>query len=430
MPSSNHFRGRDYIKITILSFGIAALWGSLHTIILPLRLLDFVAEPQKNTYLGLLTFIGLILAMLVQPIAGAISDRSASGWGRRRPYILLGAALAVFLLPGIGLGDSFFAILIAYCLLQISCNVAQGPFQAFIPDLVPRGKRGLASGVKSLLEVAGGFAVVRFIAYFMGRYFGGEGDPWLWLSLAVLGIVLLGTMLVTVLTVKERPGGGGSPLPLLPTLYQSFRIDVKASPGFVTFLLSRLLVFMAMATLQTFALYFLMDVVGVANPAEVTADLLIVIGIGMVVVVYPAGRLSDRIGRRPVVVSSGLLGALGILLLFFSHSHGAIMFCGALLGISCGAFLSSNWALATDLVPKGEAARYLGLTNLATAGGAALARLIGLAIDPLNIYSQGLGYQVMLGACFIYFVAGSLLLLRIKDGVNRGSGAGPATPRR
>jgi len=67
------------------------------------------------------------------------------------------------------------------------------------------------------------------------------------------------------------------------------------------------------------------------------------------------------------------------------------------------------------LVPKGEEARYLGLTNLATAGGSALARLIGIAIDPLNAYSHGLGYKVMLGACFIYFIAGSLLLLKIKE---------------
>jgi len=414
MVSGNRLRGIDYIKITIFGLALSALWGSLHTIILPLRLLDFVAEPQKNTYLGLLTFTGLVLAMIVQPIAGAISDRSGFGWGRRRPYILMGTALALLLIPGIGLFDSFFAILIVYCLLQISCNTAQGPFQAFIPDLVPKGKRGVASGVKSLLEVLGGFAMVRLIAYFMGRYFAGEGSPWLWLSLAALGIVLLVTMLATVLTVKERPAGG-SPPPLMPALSRSFKIDVKASPGFVTFLVSRLLIFMAMATLQTFALYFLMDVAGVANPAEVTADLLIVVGICMVAVVYPAGRLSDRIGRRPVVVSSGLLGALGILLLFFSHSYGTIMFCGALLGISSGAFMSSNWALATDLVPKGEEARYLGLTNLATAGGAALARLIGLAIDPLNIYRPGLGYQVMLGACFIYFAVGSLLLMRIKS---------------
>jgi MFS family permease len=413
MASSNRFQGIDYIKITVFGFAIAALWGSLHTIILPLRLLDFVAESQKNTYLGLLTFSGLILAMLVQPIAGAISDRSRFGWGQRRPYILMGAVLALILLPGIGFFDSFLAILVVYCLLQISSNVAQGPFQAFIPDLVPGGKRGLASGVKTLLEVLGGFALVRLIAYFMGRYFGGEGSPWLWLSLAALAIVLLGAMLFTVLTVKEKPRGG-SPPPLLPALYRSFKIDIKASPGFVTFLVSRLLIFMAMATLQTFALYFLMDVAGIANPAAVTADLLIVVGICMVLAVYPAGRLSDRIGRRPVVVSSGLLGALGILLLFFSHSYLAIIFCGALLGISCGAFMSSNWALATDLVPRGEEARYLGLTNLATAGGAALARLIGLAIDPLNIYSPGLGYQIMLGACFIYFAVGSLLLMRVK----------------
>ena len=414
ISNNSTFRRIDYLKITIFGFALAALWSSLHTIILPLRLLDFVAEAQKNTYLGLLTFAGLILAMLVQPIAGALSDRSGFGWGRRRPYILLGVVLALFLLPGIGLYNSFIVIFLVYCLLQITCNTAQGPYQAFIPDLVPEGKRGLASGVKGLLEIVGGLALVRLIAYFMTRYFAGEGSPWLWLALAVLGIALLGTMLATVLTVKERPRAGGPQLPLLPTLYKSFKIDVKANRDFVWFLVSRLLILMAMATLQTFALYFLMDVIGVANPAEVAGDLLIVVGICLLAVVYPAGRLSDRIGRRPVVVSSGFLGALGILLLFFAHDYGYIMFCGGLLGISTGAFMSSNWALATDLVPRGEEARYLGLTNLATAGGAALARLIGLAMDPLNAYSPGLGYKVMLLACFIYFVVGSVLLLKIK----------------
>jgi MFS family permease len=78
--------------------------------------------------------------------------------------------------------------------------------------------------------------------------------------------------------------------------------------------------------------------------------------------------------------------------------------------------MSTNWALATDLVPKGEEARYLGLTNLATAGGAALARLIGPVIDFLNKYAPALGYQVMLGACFTYFITGSVLLMKIKRG--------------
>ncbi len=408
------FGSIDYIKITIFGFALAALWGSLHSIIMPLRLLDFVAEAEKNTYLGLLTFTGLIVAMAVQPIAGAISDRSGFGWGRRRPYILLGTILAILFLPGIGLCGSYVTIFIIYCLLQVSCNMAQGPYQAFIPDMVPGGKRGLASGVKSLLEIMGGIALVRLIGYFMGRYFVGEGSTWLWLALGVLGIVLLGAMIATVLMVKEQPAAGGSQLPLLTSLYKSFRIDVKAHPNFVWFLVSRLLIFMALATLQTFALYFLKDVIGVANPAAVTADLLIVVGICMVVVVYPAGWLSDRVGRRPIIISSGLLGAVGIVALFFSESYGQIMFGGGLLGISSGAFMSTNWALATDLVAKGEEARYLGLTNLATAGGAALARLIGPVIDFFNAYTPGLGYSVMLLACFIYFVVGSLLLLKVK----------------
>lgn len=409
------FGPADYIKISIFGFALAALSQSLHTIILPLRVLDFVTESEKATYLGILTFAGLIVAMVVQPIIGAISDRSGFSWGRRRPYILLGALAAIPFLAGIGYGGSYAAILITWCLLQASSNTAQGPYQGFIPDLVPGGKRGLASGVKSLLEIVGGVALIYPIALFMDRYSTTEGSPWLWLALGTPAIVLLGVMAATVLTVKERPGVGGSLVPLLPTLYRSFKIDIKANRDFVWFLVSRLLIITAFTTIQTFGLYFIKDVIGVANPAEAMAKFLIVAVAGMLAIVYPAGRLSDKVGRRPIVVSSGLLGALGILLLFFFHSYGHLMLYGGLVGISFGAFMSTNWALATDLVAKGEEARYLGLTNLATAGGAALARLIGPVIDFLNRYSPNLGYSVMLLASFTYFIVGSALLMKIKE---------------
>jgi MFS family permease len=428
VSKNNGLRPIDYIKITIFGFALTAMWSSLHTFVLQLRLLDFVAESQKNTYLGLLTFAGLVLAMLVQPIAGAISDHWGFRWGRRRPYILMGTVLVIILLPGIGLAKSFISLLIIYCLLQVSSNTAQGPFQAFIPDMVPGKKRGVASGVKGLLELAGGLILVRLLASFMGRYFAGEGELWLWSSLSLLDVVLLAALLVTIFTVKERPWVRVSPPPLLPTLYKSFKIDLKVSPGFVTFLVSRLLIVMAIATLQTFALYFLIDVVEVTNPTQATGDLLIVAGICLIGVVYPAGWLSDRIGRRPVVIASGVLGALGILPLLLIHNYTALMVSGALLAISGGAFFSSNWALATDLVPKGEEARYLGLTNMATAGGSALARLIGIAIDPLNAYTHGLGYQVMLAACLLYFVIGSVLLFKLKEPTNRGNSAALPNP--
>ena len=184
------FRRIDYLKITIFGFALGALWHTLHTIILPLRVLDFVAGSEKTLWLGLLTFIGLILAMAVQPIAGTISDRSGFSWGRRRPYILLGTIAAILLLPGIGYFGSYAAVFLIYCLLQVSTNTAQGPFQAFIPDLVPEGKRGLASGVKSLLEIVGGIALVRLIGYFMGQYSTSDGSFWLSLVLGALQLCL------------------------------------------------------------------------------------------------------------------------------------------------------------------------------------------------------------------------------------------------
>jgi Na+/melibiose symporter-like transporter len=416
MVNSNHFRRIDYIKITVFGFALTALWGSLHTITLPLRLLDFVAESQKNTYLGLLTFTGLVVGMMVQPIVGAISDRSGFGWGRRRPYILLGTILVLIFLPGIGAFGSYTAIFAIYCLLQVGSNTAQGSYQAFIPDLVPETKRGLASGVKSLLEILGGVALIYPIALFMDRYSTDKEGLWLWLALGAPAFVLLVAMIATMLVVREQPRRS-SQLSLLSTLKESFKIDVKANRGFIWFLFSRLLIFTAFTAVQTFALYFLRDVVGVASPAAATARFSTIAVAGMLAAVYPAGYISDRVGRRPIIVCSGLLGAVGIALIaFFQQSYLVVMLCGGLLGISFGAFMSTNWALATDLVPKGEGARYLGLTNMATAGGSALARLIGPVIDSFNNYRPGLwlGYSVMFLICFICLVTGSLLLMKIK----------------
>ncbi len=415
VANNSAFHRIDYFKITIFGFALAALWGSLHTTVIQQRLLDFVPASEKNTYLGLLTFAGLMLAIIIQPIAGSLSDRSGFGWGRRRPFILAGTILAIFFLSGIGWSGSYAVIFIIYCLLQIASNTAQGPYQAFIPDLVPEGRRGIASGIKSFLEIGGGVALLYPIALFMDRYSAGEGSSWLWLSLATLGVLLACAMLATIFLVKEPPGAGRTKLSLMPALRKTFKIDFRANRDFVWFLVSRLFIMMAFTTLQTFTLYFLMDVVGVPDPAAATARFSVLAIVGMLVIAYPAGRLSDKIGRRPIAITSGLLGALGIALIFlFQKSYLPIMLCGGLVGISFGAFMSSNWALATDLVPKGEEARYLGLTNLATAGGAALARLIGPMIDFFNAQSPNRGYSVMLLACFIYFIVGSLLLMRIR----------------
>jgi Na+/melibiose symporter-like transporter len=408
------FRRWDYVKITLLGFALAALWQSLHFIILPLRLLDFVPETQKNTCLGLITLTGLLIAMLVQPVAGATSDRSRFRWGQRRPYILIGSIAALAIIPGIGLAGSFAAIFVVYCLLQLATNTAQGPFQAFIPDKVPPDSHGVASGVKALMEVIGGVSLVYLASIFMDRYSAGEGSGWLWLVIGILGVVLLVTLITTLLTVKEKPAVPlGRRVSLPGALWKTIR-EVFSNRDMLWFLVSRLLFSMAFATIQQFALYYLRDVIGVTNPAAATASFAVSAVVGMLLVVWPAGYFSDRIERKPVIIASGLLGVIGVGIAALSQQYTMILWAGGIIGTAMGTFNSSNWALATDLVEKGEEARYLGIANMATAGGAALARAIGPAIDFFNNRSAGTGYDFMLLACLAYFIAGSLLILRIK----------------
>jgi len=409
------FRPIDYARITIFGLAMTALWSSLHSIILPLLLLEFVPEAQKATYLGLLITTGLLLAIVVQPIAGAFSDRSGFRLGRRRPFILIGAIATLAFLPGISWASSWAVLFAIYYLLQISANTALGPYHAFIPDLVPEEKRGRASGVKGLLEIVGGVIAIRVVAHLMSNYPLGDGIRQLWLSLGILAAVFLGTMVATMRLVKERPGAGGARLALLPTLQKSFRIDVKASPDFKRFLVSRLFFIIPLAAFMTYGLYFFMDVTGVADPVATMGNFTLITGGCMAGMVYPAGFLSDRFGRRPIGLISGLISALGIGLLFFFRSYYPMLFAASLLGIGLGGLTGSNWALATDVVPKEEAGKYIGLTNLATAGGSALARLpMGWMIDFFNIRGFGLGYTAMLTACFISLIVSSALLWRIK----------------
>ncbi|MFC1918019.1 MFS transporter [Chloroflexota bacterium] len=411
--TTGNFKRRDYLKVTLFGFAITALWQSLHTIILPLRLLDFVAESQKNTYLGLLTFAGLVLAMLVQPIAGSISDRFASRLGKRRPFLIFGTLATLIFLPGIGLMNSFIAIFVIYCLLQVSSNTAQGPYQAFIPDIVPDDKRGKASGIKSLMEITGGIALIYPIALFMDRYFLHQEAQWLWYSLAALATVIAVAMLATILLVKETPTPLVTKQPVRQALKNTFNINLRQHHNFIWFLASRLFVFMAFTTIQQFALNFLRDVIGVSSPAVATARFSIIAVAGMLVIAWPAGYLSDRIGRKPLNIIASLLGAAGVLIIFLSPTYAATLWAAGVIGIAIGAFNSTNWALATDLLPQNEKARFLGLTNLATAGGAALARLIGPLIDFFNRYDGTLGYQVMLMASMLYFIIGAILITRV-----------------
>jgi len=167
---------------------------------------------------------------------------------------------------------------------------------------------------------------------------------------------------------------------------------------------------------QAFAQYFIRDVLRVPNPAEVTGNLFAAIGLALTALVFPAGILSDRFGRKPLNLFAGGLAALGLLLIAFARSVTTLLLFGGIVGMATGIFVSVNWALATDLIPADEAAKYLGLTNIATAGSGAIARLAGPLIDGLNALRPGayLGYPVLFVVSSACTLVGTLMLTRIR----------------
>jgi MFS family permease len=410
----------DYFTINAYWFGLAFMWNSLHPIILPAILLRFVPEQLKNTYLGGLTFLGLILAMIVQPVAGAISDRTTFRWGRRRPYILIGTLFDFVFLAVLGLAGSYWVLFAGYVLLQTSSNVAHGPAQGFIPDLVPEDRRGVAAGIKNLADM-GGLVAASLIA---GRLMGRQNPG---VAFAIIGLLLLATLLITLFGVKEEPlvEKRAKPFDRLrtPPLAQTFaqkirdtlRIDARRYPDYFWLIASRFLILLGIYAVQGFAQYFIGDVLNAPNPAQVTGDLLFSIGLALMVLVFPAGYLSDRIGRKRLNVFAGLLGALGIFLLLFATDYTRLMIFGSIIGAATGIFVSVNWALATDLIPRSEAGKYLGISNLATAGAGAASRLGGPLIDLFNARQPGQGYSVLFVLAGLSLLAGTALLAKVRE---------------
>jgi MFS family permease len=203
-------RWPDQIALNAHWFGLSLVTGTVTPLLLPYLVALLAPPDRKNTYLATARVIGLAVAMMAQPLAGLLSDRSTLPWGQRRPYILGGALCNVAFLVGIGLtpllagsrpapglSAAYAALLIGVALWQGASNVGQGALQGLIPDLVPDDQRGRASGVKAVMELLPALPLIVMGWLLDAGQIG--------LIIGLIGGTLLLTTLVTVLAVHEQP---------------------------------------------------------------------------------------------------------------------------------------------------------------------------------------------------------------------------------
>ena len=406
-------RKLTFFEILVLQFywiSISFMWNSLHVIILPALLLWLVPETLKNTYLGLLTFAGLILAMIIQPLSGAISDRWVSPWGRRRPLILIGTVFDFFFLIFLGWAGGLAWLAFGYIGLQISSNIAHGPMQGLLPDQVPEEQLGRASGFKNFMDITG----LIISSLLIGRLYNPSTRHPIGAICLIAGLLAVCAS-VTLLGVKEQPSTGQELSIQRVSLYNSFRIDWKKHRAFGWLILSRFFYLISIYGIQVFGQYFVRDVLQVENPVKLTGDFLALITIVLVVFTVFGGWLGDRLGHKTISLTASLIGGTGCFLLIWARTPQALLIFGTIMGIGLGLFLTANWALANELAPIQEAGKFMGLTNLATAGAGAIGRLEGPFIDILNNARPGAwwGYSALFLFGTICILISSIILIKI-----------------
>lgn len=387
------------ITLNMYWYGLSFLWNTIHPLVLPAILLRFVPETSKNTYLGLLTFLGLILAMLVQPIAGARSDQFRSRWGKRKPFIAFGTLLDVVALVGIAYSKSLLGIFIGYIALQVSSNIAHGPMQGLIPDQVPDRQKGLASGIKNFMDVFG-LITASLLA---GRLLTSpDADPTP-LFLVVIAFLIV-TALITVLTTKETSGEGDERTEERTfSLKQIFTVDFKTHKAFGNLILSRFIFLLGVYGIQTFAQYYISDVLAVENAVQATGEMMAAIAVALIFCALISGWLTDKVGPVKLMNLAMVITALGGLCLLFVRDMQTLTILAGIIGAGMGFYLTTNWTLAVRMAPPDQAGKFMGLTNLATAGASAIGRLEGPLIDFANDLHPGvfMGYKFMFLFCFV-----------------------------
>jgi MFS family permease len=394
--------------------GLSFMWNVIHPIMLPAVLRLMVPDNQKNTVLGLLTFVGLLLAMIIQPISGALSDRWVSKWGRRRPLITFGTLFDFVFLAMLAWAGGLTWVFIGYIGLQLSSNIAHGPLQGLLPDQVPPEQLGTASSIKIFIDMFVMAAATITAGFLIDP---NSTKPVLIMSIVIGLLAITGGL--TILGTREKPSLKKEGEPVMKTLMGTFKIDFRANTSYWFLIALRFVFLFGIYGVQRFAQNFIGDVLQAANPALETGIIMGALTVALLIFAVVAGWLNDRYDSKKIMIAASVITAIGCVLLAFARTRISLIGFGSIIGAGMGLFLTSNWALANRLAPPDEAGKYIGLTNIATAGAGALAGLLGPIIDSLNYAYLGAyyGYIFLFGLGAVCALA-SLVFLKWIRGRN------------
>ncbi len=425
----------EQININVFWIANNFHWQALLAIVIPSMVVKFLGESNKDINLALVVIWGTLAAVVINPLAGAISDYATFRMGRRRPFMIVGTALNVVVLVLFAFAPGWFsstqlllAFIVLFLLLQITNNVANSPWSAIIADNVPQNQRGVTAGFFGLFTLLG-TAVGSVVAGIIVN----KNDALpiykneivqIFLIIAAIQIIFV---FYTAVTVKETPLHEHARFEFAPIL-KNFLFKPSRYPDLSWVLLARLLMMMGIWGVFYFLQYYFDDVLGgpgvktIILGSNFTGELfsgtlfLPILLIAALPTSLIVGWISDRYGRKVMVYISGaVMTVVCLLFILFQSQYGALI-AGAFFGIGYGAYTSVDWALAADaLPPTDEAGKFLGLWSAM----GILPQVIGISIGAVILQAlRGLpnnfGYTVLFLVTIVYFALGTVVIKQVR----------------
>ena len=396
------------------------------------------ADPHQLSFFWILP---PLMGMIVQPLIGKWSDRTWCRMGRRKPYLLVGALVAVLVmlfLPNagsldfstrllLGLNGAMWFGLFSLIFLDTSINVAMQPFKMMVGDMVNEKQKGKAYSIQSFLCNAGSFVGYLFPIFFTWIGIANtapEGvipDSVKW-SFYAGALILILCVLYTFSRVKEMD----------PKEYAEFHgIDLQKQQenkkeGLISLLVHAPKAFWTVGLVQFFCwsafLYMWTYTNGsiastVWGTTDAASDGYQAAGnwVGVLFAVQAVGSMLWALliprfkSHRTAYVVSLLLGALGFISVFFIHDQYALFVSFLLIGAAWAAMLALPFTILTNSLSGEHMGEYLGLFNcticlpqiVAAAIGGVVLRLVGGAQVSMMVVA---GVLLVCGAAAVFAV--------------------------
>jgi MFS family permease len=401
-------RTRLQVSLMVNFFLLMALYSGVLGVLLPNQIAELDPGNKANN-LALLFAITSIFSTLATPIAGALSDRTRSRWGRRTPWIAIGSLIGSLALFGVSLMTSFWSLIVLWVMAAVAYNSMQPAMTTLIADRFAPEVRGGISGIVGAGMTAGltaGTVVAGYLA----------GDAMLAYGLFAAAIAV---SCLAFVGLNREPSSEA--LPRRPIAWgeflRGFWISPREHPDFAWAFLSRFTIYMGYQAVAAYLLYILRDYIRLSDGASniAIANMAIVTLICLVASSLLSGWWSDRIQRRkPFVIAGSLIMGCAMVAPLALPSMAGMWVYAAVIGVGYGMFMSIDIALMTQVLPQsalGDEGRDLGVLTTAVNIPQILSPVMAAAL----LGATGGDYRVIFGAAIVFVFGSALCILPIRS---------------